>query len=267
MMKHRNTKTGFLVTITAVLFLFASWLVNAQEAALSGSTKNVILVHGAWADGSSWSKVIPRLEEKGFHVVAVQLPLSSLANDVATVQRAIALETGPVLLVGHSYGGVVITEAGNDPKVSGLVYVAAYAPDAGESAFTLNALAPASPASTEITQDAQGNLKLNVKAVFEDFVQDLPLRERATLFATQGPISAPALGALVTTAFWRDKPSWFIVASRDRTISPQLEELEAKRMNAITTTADSCHVVMLSKPEVVTDVIVRASHALDNDRQ
>ncbi len=265
-MKITKSKTGLFVRIVAAILFCFPLFATAQDSTSLGTTKNVILVHGAWADGSSWAKVIPRLKEKGFNVVAVQLPLASLASDVATVERAIALERGPVLLVGHSYGGIVITEAGNDPKVSGLVYVAAYAPDAGESAFTLNALAPASPASSQITHDVQGNLKLNAQAVFEDFVQDLPLKERATLFATQGPISASALGAPVTTPAWRDKPSWFIIASRDRTIAPQLEELEAKRMNAVTTTADSCHVVMLSKPDVVTDVIVRASHSLDRDR-
>ncbi|AXC14110.1 putative signal peptide protein [Acidisarcina polymorpha] len=258
----RNTSLIF----AAAALLICSTAAFTQEVE-PGTTKEAILVHGAWADGSSWSKVIPLLEQRGFHVVAVQLPLTSLANDVATVRRAIALETGPVLLVAHSCGGVVITEAGNDPKVSGLVYISAYAPDAGESAFTLNTLAPASPASNQITKGAEGFLKLNTEGILADFAQDLPLRERTTLLATQGPISASALGASVSTSAWRTKPSWFIIASRDRTIEPQLEELEAKRMNAVTTTADSCHVVMLSQPELVANVIVRASHALDSDRQ
>ncbi len=265
-MKLTGRLQRYLLVVCAALVIGVVVTARAQETQL-GTTNNAILVHGAWADGSSWTKVIPRLEQKGFNVVAVQLPLTSLANDVATVQRAIALETGPVLLVGHSYGGVVITEAGNDPKVSGLVYVAAYAPDAGESAFTLNALAPASPASGQIAPDAEGNLKLTSEGIFADFAQDLPLRERAALLATQGPISVFALSAPVTTAAWRTKPSWFIIAGHDRTIQPQLEELMAKRMNAFTTSADSCHVVMLSKPEDVTEVIVRASHALDNDRR
>ena len=186
MRKFSEVTAGLLSAVVGITFLSAA-TADAQDRS-PGNTRNVILVHGAWADGSSWAKVIPRLEDKGLHVVAVQLPLTSLANDVATVQRAIALQPGPVLLAGHSYGGVVITEAGNDPKVSGLVYVAAYAPDAGESAFTLNALAPPSPASGQISPDAQGNLKLNQEGILADFAQDLPLRERRTLLATQGPI-------------------------------------------------------------------------------
>ena len=165
-MMSKRINTGFLVVMMTVLFLAVPSFVNAQEAVIPGSIKNLIFVHGAWADGSSWAKVILRLEDKGFHVMAVQLPLFSLANDVATVQRAIALETGLVILVSHSYGGIVITEAGNDPKVSSLVYIAAYAPDSGESAFTLNALAPASPASTEITVDPQGYPKVERQSCF-----------------------------------------------------------------------------------------------------
>ena len=146
--RSRMAKLLGLLSLSTMLFL-AHYPAQAQ-ADHSLNTKDVILVHGAWADGSSWSKVIPLLERKGFHVTAVQLPLTSIADDVATVERAIALDPGPVLLVGHSYGGIIITEAGNDPKVTGLVYVSAYAPDAGQSALSLNALVPATPVATEI---------------------------------------------------------------------------------------------------------------------
>jgi pimeloyl-ACP methyl ester carboxylesterase len=134
---------------------------------------NVLLVHGAWVDGSSWAKVIPALESKGLNVVSVQIPLTSLADDVAATKRAIALADGPVLLVGHSYGGVVITEAGNDPKVRGLVYIAAFAPDAGESAVTLLKSVPPSPVGAELRPDASGFLKLTEKGVREDFAEEL----------------------------------------------------------------------------------------------
>jgi pimeloyl-ACP methyl ester carboxylesterase len=267
-MKFSGRLRGGLLAIVSVAALLCTPGFATAQDPYPGTTGTVILVHGAWADGSSWAKVIPRLEARGFNFLAVQLPLTSLANDVATVQRAIAIAPTPVLLVAHSYGGVVITEAGNDPRVSGLVYVAAFAPDAGESAVTLNALYPPSPvAINQITHDDEGNLKLTAEGILTDFAEDLPVREKTTLIATQGPIAATALGTPVTTAAWKTKPSWFIIAGRDRIIQPQLEEFMSKRMNAITTTADSCHVIMLAKPEEVTDVIVRAGHSLDNDKQ
>src|ERR1700690_4303924 len=153
---------GFL--LTAVFHTRAAAQTNSPQG-----VKNVVIVHGAWADGSSWSKVIPPLQAKGLHVVAVQNPLTSLADDVAATKRAIALADGPVLLVGHSYGGVVITEAGNDPKVRGLIYIAAFAPDAGESAVALLKSVPPSPVGAELRPDASGFLKLTEKGISDDF--------------------------------------------------------------------------------------------------
>lgn len=222
-------------------------------------TRDVILVHGAWADGSSWSKVIPLLERKGFHVTAVQLPLTSIADDVATVERAIALDPGPVLLVGHSYGGIVITEAGNDPKVSGLVYVSAYAPDLGQTALSLNAMVPAAPVATEIRQNA-GFLSLTPEGILNDFAQDLPPYEKQTLVITQGPVAGVAFGTPATAPAWRLKPSWYMIASEDRIIPPQLEAMMAQTINATTLTVHSSHVIMLSKPEAVVEVITHAAH-------
>src|SRR5262249_55908992 len=149
----------------------------------------VLLIHGAWADGSSWTKIIPLLEAKGLHVVAVQIPLTSFADDVSATRRAMALENGPLLLVGHSYGGAVITEVGNDPKVAGLVYVAAVAPDKGESALSLITSVP-TPIGAELRPDSSGFLKLTSKGIAEDFAPDLPSSEIAVLTATQVPISA-----------------------------------------------------------------------------
>src|SRR5260370_17712961 len=162
-----------------------------------------VLVHGAWADGSSWSKVMPRLEEAAIRRVAVQLPLTSREDDVATVRRAIALVEGSAVLVGHSYGGVVITEAGNDPKVKALVYVAAFAPDAGESAGSLGAGAAPSPMGAEIRPDAQGFLSLTREGVFNGFAQDLTDSEKRVLFAAQAPTNGKALGGNGSPPPWR----------------------------------------------------------------
>jgi pimeloyl-ACP methyl ester carboxylesterase len=234
----------------------------AQKAAAqeqpSATVKTVLLIHGAWADGSSWSKVIPLLEAKGLHVVAVQIPLTSLADDVSATQRAIALEDGPLLLVGHSYGGAVITEAGNDPKVAGLVYVSAVAPDRGESAFGLIASVP-TPIETELRPDKSGFLKLTPKGIAEDFAQDLSAKEIAVLTATQVPTNVAAMKGEITTPAWKSKPSWYIIAAHDRAISPDLEAAQAKRAGATTTTAPSSHVIMLAQPSKVADVIFDAA--------
>jgi len=245
----------------SILALFAANLVQAEDDPVS-KTKDVILVHGAWADGSSWSKVIPLLERRGFHVTAVQLPLTSVADDVATLQRAIESEPGPILLVGHSYAGVVITEAGNDPKVTGLVYISAYAPDAGQSVFSLNALLPKTPVNQEIMVN-EGFLSLTNEGISADFAQDLPQPEKQTLAVTQGPVAAVAFGTPATAPAWYRKPSWYMVASEDRVISPQLEAMMAQTINAETITVHSSHVIMLSRPEAVADFIAHAAHGRD----
>jgi len=216
--------------------------------------KNVLLIHGAWADGSSWSKLIPVLEAKGLHVVAVQIPLTSFADDVAATQRAIALEDGPVLLVGHSYGGAVITEAGNDPKV----YVSAVAPDTGESAIGLISSVP-TPIGSELRPDKSGFLKVTPKGIAEDFAQDLSAKEIEVLTATQEPVSVTAMKGEVTTPAWKSKPSWYIVAANDRAISPELEAAQAKKIGATTTTVSSSHVIMLAQPSKVASVIFDAA--------
>jgi pimeloyl-ACP methyl ester carboxylesterase len=220
--------------------------------------KTVLLIHGAWADGSSWSKLVPLLEAKGLHVVAVQIPLTSFADDVSATQRAIALEDGPVLLVGHSYGGAVITEAGNDPKVAGLVYVSAVAPDKGESAFGL-ITSVQTPVGSELRPDKSGFLKLTPKGIAEDFAQDLPAREIAVLTATQVPTSVGSMKGEITIPAWKSKPSWYIIAANDRAISPVLEAAQAKRIGAITTTVSSSHVIMLAQPAKVATVVLDAA--------
>jgi pimeloyl-ACP methyl ester carboxylesterase len=215
--------------------------------------RNIILVHGAWADGSSWAKVIPILEERGFHVTAVQNPLTSLADDVAATKRAIDQADGPVLLVGHSYGGAVISQAGNDPKVAGLVYVAAYAPEIGESSFTTTSGFTPTPIGAEIRamKDDPNLLYLTRKGVVEDFCQDLTHIERINLDVTQGPTAKTALAAPATAAAWHSKPSWYVVAMEDRTINPEYERYAARRMGAKILFLPTSHVAMLAMPREV----------------
>jgi pimeloyl-ACP methyl ester carboxylesterase len=247
-----------LVVCAALLAITSNAIKAAAQAQPPAGATTVLLVHGAWADGSSWAKVIPLLEAKGLHVVAVQIPLTSFADDVATTQRAIDLADGPVLLVGHSYGGAVITEAGNDPKVVGLVYVSAVAPDKGESALGLIMSVP-TPIGAELRPDKSGFLKLTQKGIAEDFAQDLPTKEIAILTATQVPANAAAMKGEVTNPAWKSKPSWYIVGGNDRAISPILEASLAKKIGATTITVASSHVVMLSKPAKVAEVITDAT--------
>ncbi|HET6234249.1 MAG TPA: alpha/beta hydrolase [Acetobacteraceae bacterium] len=221
-------------------------------------TPNILLVHGAWADGSSWSRVIPLLQAERLNATAVQLPLTSLDDDVATVKRAIALEDGPILLVGHSYGGVVITQAGVDPKVAGLVYVTAFAPDIGESVGSLASSAPPAPLTSEIRPDANGFLKLTRAGVLETFAQGLSDAEKNTLFALQAPTSGKVLGGAVASAAWKTKPSWYIVTTNDRAIPQNLERTMAVKINAHTISIAASHAVMLSRPREVASLIIEA---------
>jgi pimeloyl-ACP methyl ester carboxylesterase len=221
--------------------------------------KNIVLVHGAWADGSSWAKVIPLLEKRGLHVVAVQNPLSGLADDVAATKRAIDAQDGPVVLVGHSYGGAVITEAGNNPKVTRLVYVAAFGPDTGETVgSTAKDFAPAA-VGPEVKPIEDGYLVLSKKGVTEDFAQDLLPPERQLLAATQAPTAAAVFAVPMSDAAWRHKPSWYVVSENDRMINPDYERFAAKRMGAKTLVLPTSHVPMLSKPEEVAAFIADAA--------
>ncbi len=225
--------------------------------------KNIVLVHGAWADGSSWSKIIPLLLAKGFHVVAVQNPLNSIADDVASTTRLIEAQDGPVLLVGHSYGGAVITEAGMNPKVAGLVYVAAFAPDKGETLSGMAAQHPKPPAFDEIRPIADGFLVLTEKGVNESFAQDLSPADKALVLATQGPTQGAILATPIRAAAWHDKPSWFVIATNDRAISPEQEKASAERMHSKTLTLASSHVPMLSQPQKVADFVGEAAASLN----
>jgi len=223
--------------------------------------KNIVLVHGAFADGSSWSKVIPLLQAKGYNVIAVQNPLSSLADDVAATKRAIAQTNGPLILVGHSWAGMAISEAGNDPKVVGLVYISALVPKKGQDAADTTKGYPTAPGSAEAKPDAAGYLTLTRKGVDEDFVPELPAAERGIVFATQGPWNSAALSEKVLNPAWQSKPSWLIADANDRMVPPQYERDTAKLIHAKLTTLAAGHVPMLSMPDRVAAVIVDAANS------
>src|SRR5437016_7230071 len=201
-------KTRLVAAVLLILMGAYTNLVIAQ-----GSKPAVVLVHGAWADGSSWAKVIPLLEKAGLNAVAVQNPLTSFEDDMAATKRAIALQDGPVILVGHSWGGVVITEAGADPKVAGLVYVAAFAPEVGVPVGELGKDFPPPPGLAEVRPDAAGYLTLTTKGVMEFFAPDLPMAQQKLIAATQGQTNSSVFGARVTNAAWKTKPSWYVVAA------------------------------------------------------
>jgi pimeloyl-ACP methyl ester carboxylesterase len=227
------------------------------------SVTNIVLVHGAWANGSSWSKLIPLLQATGLHVACAHNPLSSIADDVAATTRTINAQDGPVLLVGHSYGGAVITEAGDNPRVRGLVYVAAFAPDVGETLASMAEPFGATPLLGELRPIEDGYLWLTSKGVKEDFAQDLASEELNTMIATQAPLQGAIFGTRITKAAWRSKPSWFVIASNDRAISPEQEKNTAKRMGAKTLTLPASHVAMLAKPREVAQFIIDAAASLE----
>src|ERR1700678_3959968 len=257
MKSHRGVQT---VLASALSLLYIAMPARGISQVPAGAlAKNIVFVHGAWADGSSWSKLIPILQAKGFHVVCVQNPLTSFADDVAATKRIIDAQDGPVLLVGHSYGGAVITEAGNNPKVAGLVYVAAFAPDQGESAASMGKPYGATPGLGELRPIEDGFLVLTPKGIQEDFAPDLTPEEQLIMIATQAPTQGAALGAAISTAAWRSKPTWFVIASNDRMIVPQQEKDSAEKINAKTLTLPTSHVPMLSRPKEVAAFIIDAA--------
>jgi len=229
-----------------------------QPAMKKAGVKNVVLVHGAWADGSCWSDVIPLLQAQGYNVTAVQNPLTSLADDVAATRRVLAMQDGPTVLVGHSYAGMVITEAGMDPKVTALVYLAARAPDAGEDFNALAATYPTAPVRAGI-QKHDGYLWLSEDAFVKHFAGDVPVKRAKVLYATQQPITETLFAGKTTVAAWRSKPSFYAVSAKDETTTPDLERFLAKRMNATTIELPSSHVSMISHPKEITALIVKAS--------
>src|SRR6202166_98710 len=228
-------------------------------------TPSIVFVHGIWADGSSFSKLIPALQAEGHEVIAAQYGLDTLAGDVAAVKRTLGRVSSPAILVGHSYGGSVITAAGTDERVAGLVYIAALAPDADETSQSQQAKFPVTDVFSHI-EVTDGRVWLKPSGV-PYFAGDLPEAEQKLVYATQGVPVADLFTQKVEGTAWKTKPSWYIVATKDHTVHPDLERFVAKRMNAPTYEADSSHVPMLSNPGLVIDVIRAAAKAVTSSQR
>src|SRR5664279_2108819 len=231
--------------------------VRAQTTA-PVQARNVVLVHGALADGSSWASVIPMLQAAGLKVTAVQNPLTSLADSVAATRQALALQDGPTVLVAHSWGGTVISEVGTDPKVTSLVYIAARAPDADEDFVALSAKFPAGAVRAGI-EERDGFTRLSEESFLKYFANGIDHDKAEVLYAVQWPTAASIFAGRTSVAAWRSKPSWYAVSKDDRTINPDLERFLARRMNATTVELDAGHLSLVSRPQEVANVILAAA--------
>jgi pimeloyl-ACP methyl ester carboxylesterase len=255
MITSRRAFSAALVTGAA-----ASLISTPGRAATSApaAARNVVLVHGLFADGSSWSEVIARLQAAGLNATSVQNPLTTLPDAVASAQRVLARQDGPTVFVGHSFSGMIVTEAGVHPNVSALVYVAARAPDAGEDYTALAKKFPTPPASAGIVFDGDEG-HLSEVAFLRDFAGDLPEAKAKVLYAVQEPFHKALLAGKTTHAAWRSKPSFYAVSTEDRTINPDLERFMAKRMGARTIEMTASHLSLISHPDEITRLILEAA--------
>lgn len=231
---------------------------SVAAIAAPAKARNVVLVHGLFADGSCWSEVIPRLQAAGLNVTSVQNPLTTLPDAVASAQRVLDRQDGPTVLVGHSFSGMIVTEAGVHPNVSALVYVAARAPDAGEDYTALAKTYPTPPASAGIVFDGDEG-RLTEEAFLRDFAGDIPEAKAKVLYAVQEPFHKALLTGKTTQAAWRSKPSFYAVSTEDRTINPDLERFMAKRMGAKTIEVKASHLALISHPEEISGLILEAA--------
>jgi pimeloyl-ACP methyl ester carboxylesterase len=252
-MINRRTLIGAVAAGAALPLLTP--ITSAQTAA--PKTRNVVFVHGLFADGSCWSKVIARLQQRSVNCTSVQNPLTSLSEASEAARRAIAAQPGPTVLVGHSFSGMIVSEVGADPKITALVYVAARAPDAGEDYTALAKTYPTPPATAGIVfHDDWG--QLSEEAFLRDFAGDLPAEEARVLYAVQQPFKKSLTTEKTTTAAWRVKPTFYAVSTQDRTINPDLERFMAKRMGAKTIEVEASHLALISQPDAVTNLILEA---------
>jgi pimeloyl-ACP methyl ester carboxylesterase len=229
-------------------------VVSAQT---SPKTRNVVFVHGLFADGSCWSKVIARLQREGVNCTSVQNPLTSLQEASEAARRAIAAQPGPTVFVGHSFSGMIVTEVGVDPKITALVYVAARAPDAGEDYTALAKNYPTPPATAGIVFDDDWG-RLSEEAFLHDFAGDLPPEEARVLYAVQQPFKKSLTTEKTTNAAWRNKPTFYAVSAQDRTINPDLERFIARRMGAKTIEIEGSHLALISHPDAIANLILQA---------
>jgi pimeloyl-ACP methyl ester carboxylesterase len=236
-----------------------SMAMAAGQAASADAIKNVVLVHGAWADGAGWKGVYDILTSRGYSVSIVQNPTTTFADDVAATDRVLARQDGPVVLVGHSHGGAVISEAGDDDKVVGLVYIAAFVPDIGESPFSLNP--PADGAPPPFTQSADGFLFLNKDAFLHAFAPDV--KENAFLEASQVPYGLPAVTGEQTVAAWKSKPSWYLLSANDQIIRPDLQRMMSERAGStVVERPGASHLDFVANPMATADLIDQAAKSL-----
>lgn len=258
-MSLKRSNTRIEIYVYALLMALSAASLFAQKPAAPGTVKNIVLVHGAFADGSSWSKVIPLLQDMGYHVVAVQNPTTTLANEVAFTKRIIALQDGPVILVGHSWGGAVITQAGDDPKVVGLVYVAAYAPDPGQSANDASSPYGWTPGQKQIKADSAGYALETPEGMIQDITEDLSPADQQLSLAVESQSYAPLFDEKLTVAAWKTKPTWFLISANDRMVPAAMETANAKKMGAVTVTLPTCHMVIMQEPVKVAALIDEAA--------
>lgn len=256
--RHRNLMNRRAFVGMAAAGAASSLLARATAAQPAPKARNVALVHGLFADGSCWSEVIARLQPKGINVTAVQNPLTSLKDAVEATQCVLALQSGPTVLVAHSFGGMVVTEAGVSPKVSAVVYIAARAPDAGEDYTALAKQFPTPPASAGIVWSGDEG-RLGEEAFLRDFAGDLPADRARVLYAVQAPFKRALLADKTTHAAWRSKPSWYAVSAEDRTINPDLERFMAKRMGAKTIEVKASHLSLISHADDIANLILHAA--------
>src|SRR5215467_7433663 len=243
---------------TTVAAAASAFLVSLAHTQPAPKAKNVVLVHGLFADGSSWSEVIPRLQSAGLNVTSVQNPLTTLPEAVDAALRVLARQDGPTVLAGHSFSGMIVTDAGVHPSVSAVVYVAARAPDAGEDYTALAKNFPTPPASAGVVFDGDEG-RLSEEAFLRDFAADLPETKAKALYAVQWPFHKALLTGKTTHAAWRSKPSWYAVSTEDRTINPDLQRFMAKRMGAKTIEVKASHVSLISQPETIASLILQAA--------
>jgi pimeloyl-ACP methyl ester carboxylesterase len=255
MVLNRRTFSAALVASAAPSLASTRGLATTSAPV---TARNVVLVHGLFADGSSWSEVIARLQAAGLNVTSVQNPLTTLPDAVASARRVLARQDGPTVFAGHSFSGMIVTEAGVHPNVSALVYVAARAPDAGEDYTTLAKRFPAPPASAGIVFDGDEG-RLSEAAFLRDFAGDLPEAKAKVLYAVQEPFQKALLTGKTTHAAWRSKPSFYAVSTEDRTINPDLERFMAKRMGAKTIEVKASHLSLISHPDEITRLILEAA--------
>src|SRR6201991_1703576 len=254
MMNRRAFSAALVAGAAASLISTRGRAANPAPA----KARNVVLVHGLFADGSSWSEVIARLQAAGLNATSVQNPLTTLPEAVASAERVLARQDGPTVLVGHSFSGMIVTEAGVHPNVSALVYVAARAPDAGEDYTALAKTFPTPPASAGIVFDGDEG-RLSEEAFLRDFASNLPAAKAKVLYAVQQPFHKQLLAGKTTHAAWREKPSYYAVSTEDRTINPDLERFMAKRMGAKTIEVKASHLSLISQPDAIAGLILKAA--------